>query len=155
MNPIAERLIAAEMKLAGVLTEHQDLVSVVLSRNLRLGDDGDVDVIDDAGNIRIGAGTANMTVAELVAEAKRKSPVFFNRPESPSQPETAKPMSMTDAMVAELRSRRSAENRSEQAAEIAALGSPWAKSSWNMTRQMQITRLDPVLAARLKQEARS
>ncbi|AMA10631.1 hypothetical protein [Picosynechococcus sp. PCC 73109] len=31
---------------------------------------------------------------------------------------------------------------------------PWAPGSWNLTKQMQITKSDPLLAARLKQEAR-
>lgn len=155
MNVIAQRLIEAELKLAGVLPEHLDIVAAVIAPKLRQNDDGDVDVTDDAGNIRIGADTKNMSIAELLAELKRQSPVFFIPPIAAQQPKpaTMKPLSITDRMVRDLREMRSVDRKAERAAEISKAGNPWLPSNRSMTRQAQITNLDPALAAQLKQEA--
>lgn len=155
MNPVAQRLVEAEMKLAGVLPEHHDIVAAVIAPKLCQNDGGDVDVVDDAGNIRIGADARNMTIAELLTEVKRQSPVFFNPPVAAQQPKpaTTKPLSITDRMVRDLREMRSADRKAERAAEIAKAGNPWLPTNRNLTRQMQIANLDTTLAARLKQEA--
>ena len=152
MNLIAQRLIEAEMKLAGVQPEHRDILAAVASQQLRQNEDGEIEVLDSTGNVRIGASTENMTVSEWLAELKAKSPILFAPPPA-AQAKSAPATTMTERMTSEVAAQRSSASGALQAEEIAAKGNPWSKSSWNFTRQGLISNLHPELAASLKANA--
>jgi hypothetical protein len=109
--------------------------------------------------------TGKLTVTIVTEEGSEVAPdVFFadwtarypgyfasvrQTPPAPAQ----KPTTMTGRMMATIAASRTDDGKASRAAEIASAGNPWAKGSWNFTRQGLVSNLDPDLASRLKRQA--
>jgi dsDNA-specific endonuclease/ATPase MutS2 len=54
-----------------------DVLPRILRDQVKLNDDGDVVVVNENGNVRVGKGGKDMTVSELMGETVEKYPEFF------------------------------------------------------------------------------
>lgn len=89
--------------------------------------------------------------AAFFADWSSRFPGYFDSIKPTTKPATPEPRTMTERMVATIAARKA--DRKDEAAEIARAGNPWLPANRNMTRQAQITNLDPTLAGQMKQEA--
>lgn len=154
MNETQARMIAAEVQLANPSPEAAELVELLVQNATHFNDDGSFEILDRQGIPRVNLDGSDMTVTDLVAEIRKTKPALFSEPAQVTSASSTVPhdlSTLTGRMSATIAAQKVATK--DRAFELAALGNPWSKSGWNLTRQGMISNFDPELAGSLKQRA--
>jgi hypothetical protein len=124
---LTSRIVAGAVANAAPHDEARDIVELLVSRNVKVDDEGNIKIIDENGGHRISTRPdfPSMTLEEYIDEIKASRPTLFR---SPGTSSTSTTSAQTEP-------------------------NPFAAKTFNISKQMIMMRQDPARAARLEAEA--
>ncbi|QRE74222.1 hypothetical protein [Methylobacterium aquaticum] len=132
---LTSRIVAGAVANANPHDEARDMVELLVSRNVKADDEGNIKILDENGGHRISTrpGYPSMTIEEYIDEIKASRPMLFRSPGT---------------------SLASAINATAPAIDIPMAGNPFKEGPFfSITKQMMLMKNDPAKAQQLRIEA--
>ena len=151
MTDLLDNAIRSELRAQGIIADALDLYADAIRQDVEIDATGNAAFMGNPlGITPVNMDGSEMTLSDFVAAFRSSKPGLFEVEDAGRDDDRDE--TMTDRMMHLKAEGRG--DRGEEAREIVARhGNPWRASVRNLTRQMQLSKLDPEFAGRLRMEA--